>query len=250
MRQQLLLLLAALPHCACYALSLKRAVALSVHRLFGEAPPSPASPSPKKFYGIGKRIYSSDYDFSRIDSDDDDDDDDEPDWNDHMRYDMYERKRTGSNDTASGYYFPPDMSTYEWGFGKGVRDDLRSRLPHYKADWQDGLKKKSVSAILFLYFACLAPTVAFGGLTNVLTDGKIGVIEFIISCGVSGITYSVFSGQPMTFLGPTGLTLAFITSLYKVSASANLPFMGIYQVRQPPLSSPSPLSDHAPNPVV
>ena len=49
-----------------------------------------------------------------------------------------------------------------------------------------------------------APTVAFGGLTNIITDGHIGVIEFIISCGAGGMFYSLFSGQPMTFVGPTG----------------------------------------------
>ena len=49
-----------------------------------------------------------------------------------------------------------------------------------------------------------APTVAFGGLTNIITEGQIGVIEFIISCGAGGMFYSLFSGQPMTFVGPTG----------------------------------------------
>ena len=30
------------------------------------------------------------------------------------------------------------------------------------------------------------------------------MIEFIISCGAGGMFYSLFSGQPMTFVGPTG----------------------------------------------
>ena len=63
-------------------------------------------------------------------------------------------------------------------------------------------------SLLFVLFssatATAAPTVAFGGLTNIITDGHIGVIEFIISCGAGGMFYSLFSGQPMTFVGPTG----------------------------------------------
>jgi len=122
----------------------------------------------------------------------------------------------------------PNISLYNWKFGAGIRNDIRRRLPHYKSDWTDGFHRKSISAVLYLYFACLAPTVAFGGLTNILTGGKIGVTDFIMSCGISGMIYAIFAGQPMTFLGPTGLTLAFITSLYKFTESAALPFIGIY----------------------
>ena len=110
----------------------------------------------------------------------------------------------------------------------GLADDIRRRLPLYMGDWTDGLKLKSVSVILFLFFTCLAPTVAFGGLTNIITGGSIGVIEFILSCGISGVMYAVLSGQPMTFVGPTGLTLAFITALYKFCQGAGLPFFPLY----------------------
>eukprot|EP01038_Epipyxis_sp_PR26KG_P011681 gene11681-15642_t len=110
----------------------------------------------------------------------------------------------------------------------GIINDMKRRKPYYKSDWTDGFQRKSISAILFLFFACLAPTVAFGGLTSIITDGNMGVIEFIISCGFSGMFYAIFSGQPMTFLGPTGLTLAFIAALFRYTKSYNLPFMGIY----------------------
>lgn len=62
----------------------------------------------------------------------------------------------------------------------------------------------SVNQLYLSYPLSAAPTVAFGGLTNIITDGHIGVIEFIISCGAGGMFYSLFSGQPMTFVGPTG----------------------------------------------
>ena len=47
----------------------------------------------------------------------------------------------------------------------GLVTDFRRRAPLYRQDWLDGFKnkKKVLGAICFLYFACLAPTVAFGG---------------------------------------------------------------------------------------
>ena len=48
-----------------------------------------------------------------------------------------------------------------------------------------------------------------------VTQGTLGVIEYVVSCGLGGMTYAAFGGQPMTFIGPTGLTLAFMTSLYR-----------------------------------
>ena len=117
------------------------------------------------------------------------------------------------------------------GLGKpfsGLMMNLRKRKNYYKSDWTDGFNQKSISAILFLFFTCLAPTVAFGGLTNIITNGTIGVIEFILSCGIGGLLYSVFSGQPMTFVGPTGLTLAFMSALYSFTVARGLPFLPLY----------------------
>ena len=111
----------------------------------------------------------------------------------------------------------------------GIRKDIARRRPRYLRDWTEGLRrKKTYAAVSFLYFACLAPIVAFGGLVSSITRGQMGVIEFLVSSGVSGMTYSVFAGQPMTFLGPTGLTLAFIATLYRFTERYALPFLPLY----------------------
>ena len=119
-------------------------------------------------------------------------------------------------------------STVSGIFGSGVLADIKRRAPSYVSDWTDGFDKKSIAAILFLYFACLAPVVAFGGLTSIITNGSMGVIEFIVSCGFGGVVYSIFSGQPMTFVGPTGLTLAFTAALYRFTQAQGLPFLVMY----------------------
>jgi hypothetical protein len=110
----------------------------------------------------------------------------------------------------------------------GLKGDWKRRLPNYKSDWIDGFNRKSLSATIFLYFACLAPTIAFGGIANSITNGQMGVIQFMLSTGASGMIYALFSGQPMTFIGPTGLTLAFMATLYRYTQLHALPFLAVY----------------------
>ncbi|KAH8098199.1 inorganic anion exchanger [Aureococcus anophagefferens] len=45
------------------------------------------------------------------------------------------------------------------------------------------------------------------------TSGVLGPRDVILSCGLSGMAYATLAGQPMTFVAPTGLTLAFIGAL-------------------------------------
>lgn len=55
-----------------------------------------------------------------------------------------------------------------------------------------------------------------------------GVIEFLLSCGISGMLYAMLSGQPMTFIGPTGLTLCFIVALSSFCQKYAIPFLPMY----------------------
>ena len=113
-------------------------------------------------------------------------------------------------------------------FLRGLRGDVALRLPTYLDDWRDGFATKTVGATLFLYFACLAPVVAFGGAMQIATNGNLGIVETILSRGVCGMLYATFSGQPMTFVGPTGLTLTFTTALYAWAAPRGVPFLPMY----------------------
>jgi hypothetical protein len=101
-------------------------------------------------------------------------------------------------------------------FGAGILGDLKRKLPFYLSDFTDGFHPKCLATIIFLYFGSLAPCIAFGGLTAGVTAGEIGVVEMIISISVSGITYALMAGQPLTLLAPTGLMVAFTGLLYRV----------------------------------
>ena len=159
---------------------------------------------------------------------------------------------------------------------RGLRDDFKRKSQFYASDWLDGFRGggKSLAAVCFLYFACLAPVVAFGGAmgsltqvgpasptshpspispylpptshvppptshlprptshlpppTSPLPQGAMGIAEVIASCGICGMLYAVISGQPMTFVAPTGLTLAFTAALYKWCIYFTIPFLPMY----------------------
>lgn len=96
----------------------------------------------------------------------------------------------------------------------GVMQDIRRRLPWYASDFTDGLHVKSVASTLFLFFACLAPAVTFGGIMAELTNGQIGAVEMIIASAVCGVIYAMFAGQPLIILGGTGPLLIFTWMLY------------------------------------
>ena len=66
---------------------------------------------------------------------------------------------------------------------------------------QDGLSPQCISSFLFLYFACLAPIVAFGGLLGEATNQKIATIEGLMAGLLSGVLFALFSGQPLNLLG-------------------------------------------------
>eukprot|EP00439_Symbiodinium_sp_Y106_P087414 s60_g51.t1 len=63
--------------------------------------------------------------------------------------------------------------------------------------------QKSVSSILYLFIAALAPAITFGSRFLDGTNGQFGVLEMIMSTCVSGLLFSTFSGQPLSILGAT-----------------------------------------------
>ena len=63
------------------------------------------------------------------------------------------------------------------------------------------MSPQCISSFLFLYFACLAPIVAFGGLLGEATNQKIATIEGLMAGLLSGVLFALFSGQPLNLLG-------------------------------------------------
>ena len=130
-----------------------------------------------------------------------------------------------ARDVDPGQHHIPDELASGGGPFKGIAADIRRRLPLYASDFTDGLNSKSIASIFFLFFACLAPAVAFGGLLSVLTDGNIGAVEMIVATAICGTVYSLFSGQPLTILGSTGPVIIFMGILYSLTDRLGIDYM-------------------------
>ncbi|MGE0488229.1 MAG: PTS sugar transporter subunit IIA [Vulcanimicrobiota bacterium] len=107
----------------------------------------------------------------------------------------------------------------------GLIADLKRRLPLYGSDFRDGFCSKALASILFLFFAVLAPTTAFGGLLSVLTKGEIGVVETLLATSVVGVLYALFSGQPLNIVGSTGPIIIFLGILYDLCQMVGAPYL-------------------------
>lgn len=110
----------------------------------------------------------------------------------------------------------------------GLRGDITRRLQHYVQDFRDGLHPKCVGSTLFLFFACLAPAVTFGGVMANLTGNQIGAVENLLATAICGVVYALFSGQPLNILGATGPLLIFTATLYGLCTDLGVPFLPTY----------------------
>ena len=132
----------------------------------------------------------------------------------------------------------------------GLKRDLLRRMfsKTYLRDWVDGITPQSVAVILFMFFACVAPAIAFGSLLDRATGGSqanckipkgctgpqcpcigdIGVIEMLISSSMCGVAYAAVGGSPLTILGGTGPVLVFTGILYNFANSVGVDFLPFY----------------------
>jgi len=127
-------------------------------------------------------------------------------------------------------------------FCGGIRNDISRRLPWYWSDWTDGIRggTKTITATFFMFFGCLAPGIAFGAYFDQVSGGKSGVVEYLVTQGVSGVIFAIISGQPLVILRPTGPITVFISQLYMISETVGIEyltlqawvgiFVGIYMI--------------------
>lgn len=120
-------------------------------------------------------------------------------------------------------------------FAGGLIDDIRRRYKWsvYKSDWTDGIGDgpsmlKYLSTIVWLYFAIIMPTIAFGALDDEHTNGAIGVIETLVSQAAAGLVFASFAGQPLTIVMTTAPLTVFIEVLFSWSKSLKIPFLPFY----------------------
>ena len=133
--------------------------------------------------------------------------------------------KTAEAQTAAAH----DALVFTGKFAGGLRADLKRRAPWYVSDWVEALtqenRSQALASVIFLFFACLSPAVTFGMLFDEYTEGQLGVVEMILSSGISGVIYALFSGQPLCILGATGPELAYTAVFFTLCKSLELEFL-------------------------
>ncbi|XP_019719272.1 sodium bicarbonate cotransporter 3-like isoform X2 [Hippocampus comes] len=109
----------------------------------------------------------------------------------------------------------------------GLFKDIQRKAPFLLSDLTDGLSLQCLASILFLYCACMSPVITFGGLLGEATQGNISAIESLFGASLTGVTYSLFAGQPLTILGSTGPVLVFEKILFKFCCDYGLCYLSL-----------------------
>ncbi|XP_009330990.1 PREDICTED: sodium bicarbonate transporter-like protein 11 [Pygoscelis adeliae] len=118
--------------------------------------------------------------------------------------------------------------------GKGISDDIARRFPVYALDFTDGVIGnnkaigKYITTMIFLYFACLLPSIAFGSLNDENTRGAIDVQKTIVGQCIGGLLYALFSGQPLVVLLTTAPLALYINVIQGICDDYNLDFSAFY----------------------
>ncbi|XP_019408534.1 PREDICTED: sodium bicarbonate transporter-like protein 11 isoform X2 [Crocodylus porosus] len=118
--------------------------------------------------------------------------------------------------------------------GKGIFDDIARRFPVYALDFTDGIIGnnkaigKYITTMIFLYFACLLPSIAFGSLNDENTGGAIDVQKTIVGQCIGGLLYALFSGQPLVVLLTTAPLALYINVIRGICDDYNLDFSAFY----------------------
>ncbi len=127
----------------------------------------------------------------------------------------------------------PDGLEYSGHLFGGLFADVRRVLGRYKSDFVDGFHPKALASTLFLFFACLAPAVTFGGLmtrgtTDVNGHAAIGVVEMLVATAICGVVFALLGGQPLLILGGTPSLLIFTLILFDLCERLGIPFFQTY----------------------
>lgn len=92
---------------------------------------------------------------------------------------------------------------------RGMYYDFRRRLPFLASDWTTAFQPKNwwtvAQYIPRMYFINLMPAISYIIDMNHRTGGAYGLNEVILASALAAIVFPVFSIQPLTFVGVTGL---------------------------------------------
>ncbi|CAI2357312.1 unnamed protein product [Caenorhabditis sp. 36 PRJEB53466] len=109
----------------------------------------------------------------------------------------------------------------------GVRKDLKNRWKYYWSDYCDGLTWSIVTVIAYMFCVTVVPTLTFGAILSMGTNGILAVKECLIAQAICGFIWSFLSCQPLLIMSPTGPFLVFEKALFQFCHSNHLDFLEV-----------------------
>ncbi|KAG7666301.1 uncharacterized protein J8A68_000172 [[Candida] subhashii] len=108
--------------------------------------------------------------------------------------------------------------------GYGIYYDIKSRLPYYKSDFKDAFNYRVIPSTIFIFFTNLLPAIAFAQDMFDKTNHAYGVNEVLLSSGLAGVVFGLFSGQPLCIVGVTGPISIFSYTVYELIEPRGTPY--------------------------
>jgi HCO3- transporter family len=106
-----------------------------------------------------------------------------------------------------------------------LRQDFLNLRRRYVSDWTVFNHLIFASAV-YVFFTNLLPGITFASDLYVFTGQNWGTIEVVLSTGLCGIIFSLFSNQPLTILGVTGPFSVLAENIYSLCVdSFGVPFL-------------------------
>lgn len=131
------------------------------------------------------------------------------------------RQRAPKRHASTDVPWEERSAWYELRPFRGMYADVRRRLPFYLSDWFDALKPSNVpivvASVVHIFFINLMPAIAYVLDMYDRTDGSYGVNEVILASALAAVVFSLFSAQPLTFVGVTGLTNLMNYTVYDIA---------------------------------
>ncbi|GAA5867536.1 hypothetical protein JCM1840_002543 [Sporobolomyces johnsonii] len=125
--------------------------------------------------------------------------------------------------------WPQRSLAYQFLPFRGIYTDIRNRLPFYVSDWTEGFKpsnfQRVVGATVRIFFLNIFPMLAYIIDMNVRTGGSYGVNEGILASAIAALAFAVFSVQPLTIVGVTGLINLFNYVTYDILRDYDVDFL-------------------------
>ena len=105
---------------------------------------------------------------------------------------------------------------------RGMYHDVRRRLPYYWSDITDGFNYRTMAGTVRIFFVNLLPAIAFTLDMQRRTNGFFGINEGLFASALAAFVFSLFSAQPLTVVGVTGLISLFNYTTYDICESQGI----------------------------